>query len=258
MSNERRERAIRIIKGLMEKRVERGSTPSEAAASVSKIQELLERYQISMLDVEKQELKDDMIRHNYDTGRQRINPGEQSLASAVAAGYDCKLVIEPGSSYYNTNAKYVFLGYQTDVEIAQYCFTYLLRVLTTMANNSGASNGAFKQKLVRYRNNFLMGAAGVIRQRMLADKEARNNPVTPDTASLANVPTVKPNTGAALTLIKKPKVEEFVKTQYNRLVNRPESKVRYNANALEEGRKAGRVVELRKAIETEEIKRVGN
>lgn len=247
MFEERRQRAMRIIKGLLEKKLERGATPSEAAAATAKVQELLERYQLSMFDVEKQEIKDEMGVKVYDTGRKNANPGEISLAAAVATGYDCKLVIEKYPS-----SRYVFLGYQSDTEVAEYVFTYLFRTLANMAENEGRKCGAFKQKLVRYRNNFLMGAAGVIRQRMINDKKVRQNVPTQSPTVETKEPSQPKVAGTSLALLKQPKVEEFVKQKYARLVSRPESKVRYNANAIDAGRKAGASIELRKGINQEE------
>lgn len=243
MQDERRERALRIIKGLLEKRIERGATLAEEAAAVAKVEELLHRYQLTMLDVEKKELKDTLDRFDYSTNKKNTNPGETSIASAVAAGYDCKLVIDKCAD----NTKFVFLGYKTDVEIAQYVFTYLLRRLTEMANHSGTINGATKQKLVRYRNNFLMGAAGIIRNRLISEK----NKETPIEQKENNVITT-----TSLCLIKKPKVEEYVNSQYKNLYFRPAPKVKYNVNALEEGRKAGQNIPLRKGVDCEQNQKI--
>lgn len=244
MSDDRRERAMRVIKGLLEKRVARGATLGEEAAAAAKVQELLERYQISMYDIESQTLKDEMGRSTYDTGRKNSNPGEISLASAVATGYDCKLVI--------SGAKYTFLGYSSDAEIAEYVFTYLLRTLKSMAESSGRAAGVYKQKMIRYRNNFLIGAAGVIRKRMLDDKVIRSSESTIINDEQPAVATKV--TSTALAFIKKPKVDEYVKSQYKRLYERPASKVKYNINAIDAGRKAGATVQIRKAVEVDQSK----
>lgn len=236
-SDERRQRAMRVIKGLLEKKLERGATPSEAGAAIAKVQELLCRYQITMMDVETQEIKDNMGRADYDTNRKNSNPGEVSLASAVAIGYDCKLVIDRNGPC----IKYVFLGYNSDVEISEYTFTYLLRTLTAWANNQGRDSGFYKQKLVRYRNNYLIGAAGTIRKRMIDSKKQQQ---------IASAAT-------SLTLVKKPKVNEYVGTQYKNLkYNGQKTNVKYNPSAMDAGRKAGSEIALRKAVETERLKAI--
>lgn len=258
MNTENRERAIRIIKGLLEKKTERGAFLAEEVAATAKVQELLERYQLTLFDVKTQTIQEDMNKVSVDTGRKNSNPGELQLANAIAVGFDCKLVIE---KMYNTH--FTFLGYASDTEVAEYTYSYLVRRLTDMGEVAGRSAGAYKQKLFRYRNNFLIGAASEIRRRMLEEKKQRTT-ATVDTVAYnestnemtASIKVETKPVGTSLTFVKKPKVDEFVKKTFPRLVNKPASKVKYNVNAIEAGRKAGATIELRKGVYGEQNKQI--
>lgn len=239
MTNELRERAIRIIRGLMDKTVAKGCTPAEAAHAAAKVQELLEKYQLSILDVKGRTLHEAMGRTAVRTGRKTRNPGECSLAMAVGAGYDCQVVSDHEPEY-----TYHFLGYESDAEVARYVFIYLRDALTALADEQGRKAGASKAKLVRWKNNFLLGAAGEIRRRMLEERDARHR--REDSSPVPAEPTKA--TGTALVRIKQPAVAAYVRKQYPRLY-KSKIRVKNNYNALEAGRETGRTIPIRKAVE---------
>lgn len=257
--NESVERIIRICRKLLDRTIERGCTPDEAAGAAEKAKELLERHQLTLLDVKAGKLNEDMTNQVMPTGKKRSNPGESSLAFAVAKGCDCDLV----NGYDRVDGRvYHFLGYQSDVEVAQHLFVYLRDGLVNMANAEGRRQNFRGAALVCWRNNFLFGAAGVIRKRLKERKAdeptawataetviTENEPVA-ETDLMPSPAPVTESQRYALVSVKQPAVQAFVKSIFPKLLFKS-NRVRHNYSAVEAGRRAGQRIAIRRGLEKE-------
>lgn len=271
-----KEDVIRIVRKLLKKTTENGFTIGEAAWAAQRAQMLLEKYQLSMVDVASKTLNEDMVRKILDSGRSVRNPGECCLAQAIADGCDVELVVSHLPNY-----SYNFVGFTSDVEVACYLFESLRDGLTKRATSEGQDNNVRGPQLVRWRNNFLMGAASEIRRRLhqakqerqrefeaaVAAQEAAN--VAQEASVAAHIQTEPTTTASvqaeaevdepesvpqttvsprALVEIKKPQVQSFLKKTYPKLEKSSSIKVRSNRSALNLGRKAGREVPIRPGV----------
>jgi hypothetical protein len=252
MYERNREKVIEIIKKLQEFKVEKGCSPAEAAHAASKITELLEKHQLTLVDVASKTINEEMLKEAVHTGRKTRNPGEAVLAMAVAVGCDCQVI-----SDHDNGHCYNFLGYASDVQVAVYLFTYLRDGLMSRANAEADVEGIKGAARMRWRNNFLMGASGVIRSRLLREKQERHEQRQAAVAAQEVAETKadqSTSNGGVMSLVhlKAPKVKEFVKQTYKRLTTSP-IKVRSQYSAIESGRRAGREIELRPGVESKPV-----
>jgi hypothetical protein len=102
------------INGLRAKTTDNGCTEAEALSAAAKVAELLDRYDLSLTDVE--------IRHVhcekrvYETRRRKRIPLDDCIG-AIANFCDCRVWREKSQS---GNARYVFCGLPSDIEVAHY------------------------------------------------------------------------------------------------------------------------------------------
>ena len=245
MSERSRDDVIRIVQKLLRKTVENGCSPAEAAFATGRVKHLLEKFQLSMVDVKSKVLNEDMIRRRVDSGRKVRNPGEACLAMAVAEGCEVRVVCDHSCNY-----GFNFLGFKSDVEVVAYLFETLRDGLLKRADAEGRLEGKQKAQLVRWRNSFLMGAAGEIRRRLQEERQERQRIFEDEAAQVVAENNESPTSTVspmALVEIKQPQVESFVKTTYPRTKTSPIN-VKRNYSAFERGQRAGREVALRPGV----------
>jgi len=102
------------IQGLRAKTTDNGCTEAEALSAAAKVAELLDRYDLSLTDVE--------IRHAqceqraYEIRRRKRIPLDDCVG-AIANFCDCRVWREKSQS---GSARYVFFGLPSDIEVAHY------------------------------------------------------------------------------------------------------------------------------------------
>ena len=102
------------IQGLRAKTVDNGCTEGEALAAAAKVAELLDRYDLSLTDVELREAPCE--RREYETHRKKRIPLDDCIG-AIAAFCDCRVWREKNRA---GEARYVFFGLRSDIEVAHY------------------------------------------------------------------------------------------------------------------------------------------
>ncbi len=102
------------IQALRAKTIDNGCTEDEALSAAAKVAELLDRYDLSMTDVEIRTAPCE--RREYETHRKKRIPLDDCIG-AVANFCDCRAWREktPGGE-----ARYVFFGLRSDIEVAHY------------------------------------------------------------------------------------------------------------------------------------------
>ena len=129
-----REKLLQRIKHMMQITEERGATEAEALVATRKIGELLEKYNLSMNEVEIRDTT--CIMGEVTVGKARAHP-VISVASAIASFVGVKLWKSKGH-----NIKVVFFGLPHDVEVATY--------FIVLCQNSMESEWALFKKSVSY------------------------------------------------------------------------------------------------------------
>ena len=102
------------IQGLHSKTTDNGCTEAEALLAAAKVAELLDRYDLSLTNVE---IRDGQCeQRHYETRRKKRIPLDDCIG-AIANFCDCRVWREKSHS---GNARYVFFGLRSDIELAHY------------------------------------------------------------------------------------------------------------------------------------------
>ncbi|HEX9559346.1 MAG TPA: DUF2786 domain-containing protein [Reyranella sp.] len=102
------------IQGLRAKTIDNGCTEGEALAAAAKVAELLDRYDLSLTDVELRHAPCE--RRAYETHRKKRIPLDDCIG-AIADFCDCRVWREKNRA---GEARYVFFGLRSDIEVAHY------------------------------------------------------------------------------------------------------------------------------------------
>lgn len=102
------------IQGLRAKTTDNGCTEGEALSAAAKVAELLNRYDLSLTDVEIQDASCERLA--YETHRNKRIPLGDCIG-AIANFCDCRVWRENSPT---GDARYVFFGLRSDIEAARY------------------------------------------------------------------------------------------------------------------------------------------
>jgi hypothetical protein len=157
------------IQGLRAKTIDNGCTEGEALAAAAKVAELLDRYDLSLTDVELSTAPCD--RRAYETHRKKRVPLDDCIG-AIADFCDCRVWRERNPA---GEARYVFFGLRSDIEVAHY--------LTELIDAAVRSElGLYKTSAERFRHqerhmanaSFALGMVASIADKLAAMKAARD------------------------------------------------------------------------------------
>ena len=227
------ERLMQRIRGLRAKTVEHGCTEQEALAAAEKVAELLDRYGLSLSEIE--------LRHQecqgvgIETGRRRLGPIDECVP-AIAAFFDCRAWGEKTAS---GQIRHIFFGHRPDVEAAHYL--YDLIVLAFATETAGFTAGTFYRGLVSGErrsatNSFQLGLARGINSKLNVLREQRD-------AAL------RASSGRDLVPVKTSVIEdELAKLGLHFRLQGRSSKRRVLTDAYTAGQEAGERFEYRAAL----------
>jgi Protein of unknown function (DUF2786) len=219
------------IQALRAKTVDNGCTEEEALSAASKVAELLDRYDLSLSDVELREAPCE--RREFETHRKKRVPLD-GCVGAIAHFCDCRVWREKNAA---GEARYVFFGLRSDVEVAHY--------LTEMIDAAvRAELGRYKttKAYQRFRHNerhlangsFTFGMVNSIAEKLTAMKDARD--------------AANQTTGRSLVVVKTAVVEaELKKLNLNLRTSRAASRMVSEA-AFQAGGAAGASLAINAAL----------
>jgi hypothetical protein len=154
---------------LRAKTVEQGCTEQEALASARKVAELLDRYGLSLSEVE---MRDQACQgFGVETGRRRRAPIDECMPS-IGLFCDCKVWMETAAG--NT-IRFVFFGLPADVEAAHYLHDLIVVTFATetarFKNEDVAMASSGRRVSTR---SFQIGLAHGIRDKLTSMKAERD------------------------------------------------------------------------------------
>ncbi len=164
------ERLLQRIQGLRAKTVAQGCTEQEALAAAEKVAELLDRYGLSLGELDFRAQPCDGI--GVQTNRRRFAPID-SCIPGIAAFFDCRVWVERAKS---TALRYVFFGLRGDVTAAQYLYEMVERAFETETEAFHASD-LYVQMAGERRsatNSFQIGLGRGISAKLQAMRAARD------------------------------------------------------------------------------------
>lgn len=119
------DRLIQRIQALRTKTVEQGCTEAEALAAAEKVAELLDRYGLSLSELDLRQQSCEGI--GIETARRRMAPIDDCIPS-VAAFFDCRIWREKMA---DGQLRYMFFGLPADVEAAHYLYDLIEQAFAT-------------------------------------------------------------------------------------------------------------------------------
>lgn len=164
------ERLVQRIQGLRAKTVAQGCTEQEALSAAEKVGELLDRYGLSLSELDFRAQPCEGV--GIQTDRKRFAPID-SCIPAIAAFFDCRVWVEraPGAPL-----RYVFFGLRGDVAAAQYLYEMVERAFVTETDTFRA--GKLYAEMAGERrsasNSFQVGMAQGIASKLQTMRGARD------------------------------------------------------------------------------------
>jgi uncharacterized protein DUF2786 len=219
------------IKALAEKTVSNGCTEAEAMAAAEMVGRLLERYALTMEEVDVRAARCQQV--EIPIGGQRRRPID-GCVPAIARFCDCKVWLSRGEQ----EAGYVFFGFEPDIALAAYLFAVVERAMRTGLTGFRRDHPRLTRvTLRRASRSFQQGMAVRVAERL--DEMHRRRE--------ASVAAQRP-TGTALTLAKHRVVEDAFRETSVRLVS-PGRLRRMRLNgAFRRGQEAGDRVDLNRPV----------
>jgi hypothetical protein len=219
------------IKALAEKTVSNGCTEAEAMAAAEMVGRLLERYALSMDEIDLREER--CVEVKIPIGGRQRRPID-GCVTAIARFCDCKVwVARDGAT-----PSYVFFGFEVDTTLAGYLFNVIDRAMRTELLAYRTGHPRLKStSLRRASKSFQQGMAARVADRLDELHRERD-------ASVA----AQRSRGTALILVKHQVVEDAFRQTEIRLVSSASlSGVRMNG-AFRQGLAAGDRVNLNRPV----------
>ena len=159
------------IQGLRAKTIDNGCTEGEALAAAAKVAELLDRYDLSLSDVEIREAPCE--RREFETHRKKRIPLDDCIG-AIADFCDCRVWREKNPA---GEARYVFFGLRSDIEVAHY-LTELIDSAVRAELGRYKTTSAYRQFRHQERHlanaSFTLGMVASIADKLAAMKARRD------------------------------------------------------------------------------------
>jgi hypothetical protein len=222
------------IKALTEKTVSNGCTEAEAMSAADMVGRLLERYALSMEEIEIRQAR--CVQVEIPIGGRRRRPID-GCVTAIARFCDCKVWLARREQ----GALYVFFGFDADIALASYLFTVIDRTMATELLAFRRANPRLGGIELRTSSaSFQHGMAARLAARLEAMHAERE-------ASMA----AQRSSGTALIVVKHRVVEEAFRATSIRLVSSGNLGGRRMNAAFRHGLAAGDRVNLNRPVSGE-------
>jgi hypothetical protein len=159
------------IEGLRAKTIDNGCTEGEALSAAAKVAELLDRYDLSLSDVDIREAPCE--ERAYETHRKKRIPLDDCIG-AIAEFCDCRVWREKNLA---GEGRYVFFGLRSDIEVAH----YLAEVIDTAVRTElGRYKTSTEYQRLRHQErhlanaSFALGMVASIADKLTAMKAERD------------------------------------------------------------------------------------
>jgi hypothetical protein len=225
------ERVKARIRAMAERTISNGCTEAEAMAAAEMVGRLLERYALTMDEVELRETRCVQVEIPLP-GRQR-RPVD-GCVPAIARFCDCKVWLVRGEE----GARYIFFGFETDTTLAVWLFQVISRAMAVELEAFRARSPALRGTRLRQAStSFQQGMAARLAARLETMHQEREAGVA-----------AQRQTGTALILVKHRMVEDAFRQTGTRLVSGGRRYLRQDG-AFRQGEAAGERVNLNRPVE---------
>ncbi len=225
------ERVKARIRAMAERTVSNGCTEAEAMAAAEMVGRLLERYALTMEEIDLRAARCVQVEIPLP-GRQR-RPVD-GCVPAIARFCDCKVWLARDGN----GSRYIFFGFETDTVLAAWLFQVISRAMAVELEVFRARSPALRGVRLRQAStSFQQGMAARLAERLEAMHAAREAEVA-----------AQRSTGTALVLTKHRVVDEAFRETGTRLVSAGRRTIRQDG-AFRQGQAAGDKVNLNRPVE---------
>jgi len=159
------------IQGLRSKTTDNGCTEAEALLAAAKVAQLLDRYDLSLTDVEIRDARCE--RREYETYRKKRIPLDDCVG-AIANFCNCRVWREKNQA---GEARYIFFGLRSDIEVAHYLTELIDKAVRSEFGRYKTSAGyrRFRHQDRHVANSsFTLGMVASIADKLTAMKRERD------------------------------------------------------------------------------------
>ena len=114
-----KDEAMEQIRKLLEMSEHEGGNPNEAERAAMHARRLLEKFQLSLADIERGEVGEELSKEEVEMAGGKRHTWQYYLADAVATPLDCKCVFEKRRLLGQAANVVTFLGYDSDTRVAR-------------------------------------------------------------------------------------------------------------------------------------------
>jgi Protein of unknown function (DUF2786) len=219
------------IKALVDKTVSNGCTEAEAMAAAEMVGRLLERYALSMEEIDVRE--EPCVQVEVPIGGKQRRPID-GCVTAIARFCDCKVWVSRDAA----TPSYVFFGFEADTTLASYLFKVIDRAMKTEVATFRAAHPRLTGVSLRTASkSFQQGMAARVADRLNEMHRERDTSVASQRS-----------TGTALILVKHQVVEDAFRHTEVRLVSAGRLRHVRRNGAFRHGLAAGDRVNLSRPI----------
>ena len=224
------------IKALTEKTVANGCTEAEAMSAAEMVGRLLERYALSMDEIEVRASR--CVQAEIPIGGQRRRPID-GCVPAIARFCDCKVWLARATQAADDpGGRYVFFGFATDTALARYMFEVIDRAVATETLKFKLANPRLRAvRLRQATTSFQHGVIARVATRLAEMHRAREASVGAQRAG-----------GSALIIVKHRVVEDAFREIDVKLVTVASTGRRVIGSAYRDGLAAGERVNLNRPM----------
>ena len=170
MSDKSKEKLIDKIRKILSLS-KNNPSQEEAVHAANVAKELMDKYNLAMLEINNAEKEDGIEDCAVYFGKGMMEPYTWFLAHTLANHFDCTLYYnEKYNAQYNKVKEYFVVGHTIDLEIFEYTYVYLRRVIETMLSGIRKLN---KQTTKKYLTSYAYGITVEISSKLYQEKETK-------------------------------------------------------------------------------------
>jgi hypothetical protein len=168
-----RARIIERAKKMLNLQHGRGATQGEIQAAANLLQNLLRDHQLSMVDIESHQVRQEgVVQEIFESSFRRQPKWVTVIVGCVAEGFECHVVRSTKVSPDGSHRKlWHIIGLESDVAVARWFIDYLGDTLPRLASAVVAVEGLLGKRAARFRTNFIIGATTSIAVRLVNQRK---------------------------------------------------------------------------------------
>ncbi len=234
LTKEEKERLIDKIRKLMA--LSHSPNEHEAALAAARAREILDKYDLSLTEVEMND--EEIIEHRVETGTKEPPLWMGRLALYVGKAFNCRI--------FRLYGMMVFCGTKADTQVSEFTYTFLFRTVKRLCKEhkaslekSGIWNAQFRGRSGSrtYMKSYALGVVNAIDQKLREFVQSRDR--------MQKFEDFKKATGKDLVVIKNQAVDRYCEKLHLR---HTQSHARVDYSGFEAGRRDGRSVQIHHGV----------